>query len=172
MASTDETFLPCGSTYRSSHWIGRSTSGLRPCCCARRLVSSRWVSWVRVQCSLWIVFELTNDARTRKIRAGCDLRHDVRDIYTYIYIEKFHSKLVYVGLAQARPINPGPATNTADRRIPTTIYLPLYSKGYFRNFSSKSTQVFFAHIRLKHTPSESSHSKPLRSEFHFYLPLT
>ena len=25
---------------------------------------------------------------------------------------------------------------------------------------------FFAHIRLKHTPSESSHSKPLHSEFH------
>ena len=27
-----------------------------------------------------IVFELTNDARSRKIRAGSDLRHDVRDI--------------------------------------------------------------------------------------------
>jgi len=73
MASTDETFLPCGNTYRSSHWIGRSTSGLRPCwgCLLAELSTS----------SLWIVFELTNDARTRKIRAGCDLRHDVRDIY-------------------------------------------------------------------------------------------
>jgi len=28
MPSTDETFLPCGSPYRSSRWIGRSTSGL------------------------------------------------------------------------------------------------------------------------------------------------
>ena len=28
MASTDETFLSCGSPYRSSHWIGRSMSGL------------------------------------------------------------------------------------------------------------------------------------------------
>ena len=28
-----------------------------------------------------MVFELTNDARTRKIRAGSDLRHNVRDIY-------------------------------------------------------------------------------------------
>ena len=33
MASTDETFLPWGSPYRSSDWTGRSTSGLRPCCC-------------------------------------------------------------------------------------------------------------------------------------------
>ena len=41
MASTDETFLSCGSPYRSSHWIGRSTSGLCPCCCHWWFVSSR-----------------------------------------------------------------------------------------------------------------------------------
>ena len=28
VASTDETFLPCGSPYNSSHWIGRSVSGV------------------------------------------------------------------------------------------------------------------------------------------------
>ena len=97
MASTDETFLPCGSTYRSSHWIGRSTSGLRPCCCYRgdrQLVSTS---------SLWIVFELTNVARTSKIRAGSDLQHNVQDIYIERERENFHSKLVYVGVAQARP---------------------------------------------------------------------
>ena len=84
---------PCNE--RLPLWVARSTSGLRPCwgCFLAELSTS----------SLWIVFELTNDARTRKIRAGFDLRHDVRDIYTYIYREKFHSKLVYVGLAQARP---------------------------------------------------------------------
>ena len=56
MASTDETFLPCGSPYRSSHWIGRSTSGFHPCCChqgGRQLVSSRsglpqWSTWSTV----------------------------------------------------------------------------------------------------------------------------
>ena len=100
MASTDETFLPCSSTYRSSHWIGRSTSGLRPCwgCLPAELSMS----------SLWIVFELTNDARTRKIRAGCDLRHDIREIYIYREREKFHSKLICVGLAQAHPNYPSP----------------------------------------------------------------
>jgi len=50
-----------------------------------------------------IVFEITNDARTHKIRGRRDLRHDVRYI---IYIDKFHGKLVYVGLAQARPNYP------------------------------------------------------------------
>jgi len=35
MALTDETFSPWSSPYRSSHWIGRSMSGLRPCCCHR-----------------------------------------------------------------------------------------------------------------------------------------
>ena len=55
-----------------------------------------------LQC-LW--FELTHDAMTRKIRAGSDLRHDVRYIHRYkeINIWKIYSKLVYVGLAQARP---------------------------------------------------------------------
>jgi len=38
-----------------------------------------------------------NDARTRKIRAGSDLRQDV--LYMYKYIDKFHSKIIYVGLA-------------------------------------------------------------------------
>jgi len=42
-----------------------------------------------------------------KIWAGSDLRHDVRQIYIYIERErereKIYSKLVYVGLAQARP---------------------------------------------------------------------
>ena len=42
---------------------------------------------------------LTNDARTRKIKAESDLRHDVR----YNYMDKLHRKLVYVGFAQARP---------------------------------------------------------------------
>jgi len=36
------------------------------------------------------------------IRAGSDLWHDVQYIGN---IDKFHSKLVYVGLAQARPNN-------------------------------------------------------------------
>jgi len=35
MASTGETFLPWSSPFHSSHWIGRSTSGLRPYCCHR-----------------------------------------------------------------------------------------------------------------------------------------
>jgi len=39
-----------------------------------------------------------NDARTRKIRAGSDL-----GTHTIYNTDKFHSKLVYVGLAQARP---------------------------------------------------------------------
>ena len=43
MASTDETFLPWGSPYRCSHWIGRSTSGLRPYCCHRGGTAVRWV---------------------------------------------------------------------------------------------------------------------------------
>ena len=42
------------------------------------------VTWVR----LW--FELTHDAMTRKIRAGSDLRHDVRYIY-YTRTIKPHS---------------------------------------------------------------------------------
>ena len=33
MALTDETFLPWGSPYCSSHWRGRSTSGSRTCYC-------------------------------------------------------------------------------------------------------------------------------------------
>ena len=43
-----------------------------------------------------------NDARTRKVRAGSDLWHDVRQIY--INIRKIHSKLVYVGLAHTAPM--------------------------------------------------------------------
>ena len=38
-------FLSCGSPYRSSHIIGRSMSGLRPCCChsgGREFVSSHY----------------------------------------------------------------------------------------------------------------------------------
>ena len=48
-------------------------------------------------------FELVYDGRVHKIRAGSDLRHDIR--HTYIYVQKIYSKLVYVGLAQARPSN-------------------------------------------------------------------
>ena len=77
MVSTDEAFSPWGSPYRSSHWIGRSTSGLRPCCCHRGGAAVRAFSLS----SWWIVFELTNDTRTCKIRAGSDLRHDVQHIY-------------------------------------------------------------------------------------------
>ena len=71
---------PCNE--RLPLWVARSTSGLRPCwgCFLAELSTNA--------SSLWIVFELTNDARTRKIRAGFDLRHDVRDIYTYIYRER------------------------------------------------------------------------------------
>ena len=49
MALTDATFLSCSSPYRSSHWIGRSTSGLRPCCCRRWFVSI-----VAIVASFWI----------------------------------------------------------------------------------------------------------------------
>ena len=96
MASTDETFLPWCSPYRSSHWIGRSTSGLRPCCCHRGGMTVRvFLS------SLWIVFELTNDARTRKIRA--EVIYGKTYVRNNIYIDKTHVLLVSVGLAQARP---------------------------------------------------------------------
>jgi len=37
------------------------------------------------------------------IRATYDLRHDVRQIDIDMYEWKIHSKLVYVGLAHARP---------------------------------------------------------------------
>jgi len=50
--------------------------------------------------SWWIVFELMNDARTRKNKSRKWLTA-WRTIY--IYIDKFHSKLVYVGLTQACP---------------------------------------------------------------------
>jgi len=36
------------------------------------------------------------------------------DIWIIIYIDKFHSKLVYVGLAQARPNMPNLVTCTCD----------------------------------------------------------
>ena len=49
MALTDATFLSCSSPYHSSHWIGRSTSGLRPCCCRRWFVSI-----VAIVASFWI----------------------------------------------------------------------------------------------------------------------
>ena len=86
-------------------------------------------------------FELTNDARTRKIRAGCDLRHDVRDIYTYIYIyrerEKFHSKLVYVGLAQAHPTN----HNLVVEAVEKERYLPAISHSWNVFLYSGSIQL-------------------------------
>ena len=72
-------FVPCGSPNCSSHWIGRSMSGLNPCCC--HWGGIQFMSWHWVVCVL-IVFELTNDARTCKIREGNDLWHDVR-IHTY-----------------------------------------------------------------------------------------
>jgi len=81
MPSTDETFLPWGSPYHSSHWIGRSTSGLRLCYCHRGDMAVRAFSLS----SWWIVFELMNDARTDKIRAGSDLQHNIQYIYIYIY---------------------------------------------------------------------------------------
>ena len=55
-------------------------------------------------------------------------------------------------------INPGPATNTADRRIPTAIHLPLY-----RNFSSKSTQDFLL------TSDSNTHRLKVHTLSHFVL---
>ena len=54
MASTDETFLPWGSPYHSSHWIGRSTSGLRPYCCHWRGTAVRAFSLSMLVNSFWI----------------------------------------------------------------------------------------------------------------------
>ena len=89
-------FLPWGSPYCSSHWIGRSTTGLRPCCFHREGTAVCAFSLSMLVNSFWI-----NKWRKKlKIRAGSDLRHDVWYIYN---IDKFHSKVVYVGLAQACP---------------------------------------------------------------------
>ena len=64
--------------------------GLCLCC---RHPSIEQVEYSRDATLLCIVLELT---RVSKIRAGSDLRHDVR----YIYRKKIHSKLVYIcGLA-------------------------------------------------------------------------
>jgi len=82
-ATTDETFLPWGSPYHSSHCIGRSTCGDRPCCCHRL---SRRYSSSCLLASWWIVFEVTNDARTPKTRAGSDLWHNV---WYIIYNNKY-----------------------------------------------------------------------------------
>ena len=60
--------LPCGYVYRSSHWIGKSTSGLHPFCRHRGVR----LSVVHVFNS-WVVFELTHDTKRVKIRAGSDL---------------------------------------------------------------------------------------------------
>ena len=99
--------------HRCGHWRGRSRHKqwhwqmkpfCHPYCSSYWIGSPQVVSVLAVAFSLsswWIVFELMNDARTRKIRAGSDLRHDV--LYKYIYIDKFHSKAVYVGLARAHP---------------------------------------------------------------------
>ena len=81
MVSTDETFLPCSSPYRFSHWIGRSMSDLRTYCChwgGRRFVSSHWVY------SLWIVFELMNDTKIAwKIGARSGLQN-VNVLYKHL----------------------------------------------------------------------------------------
>ena len=45
-------------------------------------------------------FKITNDARTRKVRVRSVLQHDVQ-YKKIMYVDKFHSNLVYVGLAQA-----------------------------------------------------------------------
>ena len=99
--------------HQCGHWRGRSRHKqwhwqmkpfCHPYCSSYWIGSPQVVSVLAVAFSLsswWIVFELMNDARTRKIRAGSDLRHDV--LYKYIYIDKFHSKAVYVGLARAHP---------------------------------------------------------------------
>ena len=105
MVSADETFMPCGNQYCSSHWISSSTSGLPPCCChqwGRQFVSSPLIS-------LWTVFELMNDARTHKIRVGSDFnviktstRTYVRTMHTHKHII-FSSLLASVGLSPACP---------------------------------------------------------------------
>ena len=97
MASTDETFLPWGSPYHSSHWIGRSTSGLCLCCC-------HWggtAVHVFLLSSWWIVFEIMNDARTCKIGTGSDLRHDVR--YMYIIISQIPQQTCLCGAHSGLP---------------------------------------------------------------------
>ena len=53
--------LPCSYVYHSSHWIGKSVSGLRPCC---RHPGVR-LSIVHVFNSR-VVFELTHDAKCAK----------------------------------------------------------------------------------------------------------
>jgi len=58
------------------------------------------------------VIELINDAKTREIRVGSDLQHDVRQMCMEIC-----SKLVYVGLAQARPNNFGAWTSKETGRL-------------------------------------------------------
>ena len=92
-ASTDETLLPCGS---------------RPCCCHRGGTAVRVFSLSSL--SLWTVFELTNDARTRKIRAGSDSMKleqvPERTDRTYDTNNFFSTLLTSVGLAHIRPNKP------------------------------------------------------------------
>jgi len=71
---------------------------------ARQFVSSRCQSSISLR--LWIVFEFTNDARTRKIRAGSDFEVIRTSTRTYMYVrykEFFSTLLTSVGLAHARP---------------------------------------------------------------------
>ena len=53
--------LPCGYVYRSSHWIGNSVSGLRPCCCHGG-VRLPMVHVFKLSSD----FELTHDAKRAK----------------------------------------------------------------------------------------------------------
>jgi len=90
-ASTDEALLPCGS---------------HPCCCYRGGMAVCVFSLSSLSLCLWIVFELMNDARTRKIRAGSDfdvIRTSTRTYGTYIRYKFFSTLLTSVGLTHARP---------------------------------------------------------------------
>ena len=68
------TFLAWGSACHSSHWIGRSVSGLRPCSCHR----GGMVVHVLLLSSWWIAFEWSKNSQ---IRPGSDLWHNVQYIY-------------------------------------------------------------------------------------------
>jgi len=57
--------LSCGYVYRSSHWIGKSVSGFRPCCRHRGVRLSIWhAEWFMFNSR--VVFELTHDATRTK----------------------------------------------------------------------------------------------------------
>ena len=64
VASTDETFLPWGSPYHSSHWIGMSVSGVHPCCSHSR---DTQIIHVSVFKSL-IVFQIMQHAQNKSCK--------------------------------------------------------------------------------------------------------